>query len=189
MTSLTQWTWVWASSGSWWKTRKPGVLQSMSCKESDTTEWLNWTVDLQCCVIVKWLSYTHIYILLNILFSIMLYPRILEFTVLYSRTLLFIHSLYNGLHLLIPNSQSMPLPPLLSLGNHKSLLCVNESISVLWKMSHSVIYNSLWPHGLYSSWNSPGQNTGVASLSLLQRIFPTQGLNPDLPHCRQILYQ
>ena len=150
---------------------------------------LNWTVDLQCCVIVKWLSYTHIYILLNILFSIMVYPRILEFTVLYSRTLLFIHSLYNGLHLLIPNSQSMSLLPLLSLGNHKSLLCVNESISVLWKMSHSVIYNSLWPHGLYSSWNSPGQNTGVASLSLLQRIFLTQGLNPDLPHCRQILYQ
>ena len=31
--------------------------------------------------------------------------------------------------------------------------------------------------------------TGVGSLSLLQRIFPTQGLNPGLPHCRQILYQ
>ena len=38
--------------------------------------------------------------------------------------------------------------------------------------------DSLWPHGLYSSWNSPGQNTGVSNLSLLQRIFPTQGLNP-----------
>ena len=49
--------------------------------------------------------------------------------------------------------------------------------------------NSLWPHGLYSSWSSPGQNTGVSSLSLLQGIFPTQGLNPCLPHCRQILYQ
>ena len=34
-----------------------------------------------------------------------------------------------------------------------------------------------------------GQNTGVGSLSLLQVIFPTQGLNPGLPHCRQILYQ
>ena len=42
---------------------------------------------------------------------------------------------------------------------------------------------------LYSSWNSPGQNTGVGSLSLLQGIFPTQGLNPRLLHCRQILYQ
>ena len=44
-------------------------------------------------------------------------------------------------------------------------------------------------HGLYSLWNSPGQNTGVGSLSLLQGIFPTQGLNPGLLHCRQILSQ
>ena len=38
-------------------------------------------------------------------------------------------------------------------------------------------------------WNSPGQNIGVGSLSLLQGIFPTQGLNPGLPHCRRILYR
>ena len=55
--------------------------------------------------------------------------------------------------------------------------------------SHSVVSNSLRPHGLYSPWNSPGQNTGLGSHSLLQGIFPTQGLNPDLPHCRWILYQ
>ena len=55
--------------------------------------------------------------------------------------------------------------------------------------SHSVVSDSLRPHGLYSPWNSPGQNTGVNSHSLLQGIFPTQGSNPDLPHCRQILYQ
>ena len=53
----------------------------------------------------------------------------------------------------------------------------------------SVVSNSLWPHGLYSLWNSPGQNTGEGSLSFLQGIFPTQGLSPDLPHCRWILYQ
>ena len=41
----------------------------------------------------------------------------------------------------------------------------------------------------YSTWNSPGQNTRVDSLSLLWGIFPTQALNPALPHCRQILYQ
>ena len=41
----------------------------------------------------------------------------------------------------------------------------------------------------YSPWNSPDQNTGVGSLSLLQGIFPTQGSNPGFPHCRQILYQ
>ena len=39
------------------------------------------------------------------------------------------------------------------------------------------------------SWNSPGQNTGVSSLSLLQGVFPNQGLNPGLPHCRRTLYQ
>ena len=55
--------------------------------------------------------------------------------------------------------------------------------------SHSVMSNSLWPHGLYSPWNCPGQNTGVGSLSLLQGVFPTQGSNPGLPHCRQILDQ
>ena len=55
--------------------------------------------------------------------------------------------------------------------------------------SRSVVCDSLWPHGLDSPWNSPGQNTGVASLSLLQGIFPTQGANPGLLHCRQILYQ
>ena len=32
--------------------------------------------------------------------------------------------------------------------------------------------------------NSPGQNTGVGSLSLLQGIFPTQESNPGIPHCR-----
>ena len=37
--------------------------------------------------------------------------------------------------------------------------------------------------------DTPGQNTGVGSLSLLQGIFSTQGSNPGLPHCRQILYQ
>ena len=46
----------------------------------------------------------------------------------------------------------------------------------------------MWPHGLYSPWNSPGQNTGVSSCSVLQGIFPTQGSNPGLPHCRRILY-
>ena len=49
--------------------------------------------------------------------------------------------------------------------------------------------DSLRPHGLYSPWNSSGQNTGVGSLFLLQGIFPSQGSNPGLPHCRRILYQ
>ena len=44
--------------------------------------------------------------------------------------------------------------------------------------SHSVTSDFLKPHGLYSPWNSLGQNTGVGSHSLLEGIFPTQGLNP-----------
>ena len=55
--------------------------------------------------------------------------------------------------------------------------------------SCSVVSNSLRPHELYSPWKSPGQNTGMGSLSLLQGIFPTQRSKPSLPHCRQILYQ
>jgi len=58
----------------------------------------------------------------------------------------------------------------------KPHMCTSES--------HSVVSDSLQP-----PWNSPGQNTRVDSLSLLQGIFPTQGSNPGLQHCRQILYQ
>ena len=62
-----------------------------------------------------------------------------------------------------------------------SLLIESESCSVM--------SDSLQSHGLYSPQNSPGHNTGVGSLSLLQGIFPTQGLSPSLPNCRQFLYQ
>ena len=51
-----------------------------------------------------------------------------------------------------------------------------------------VVSNSLWPHGLHCPSNSPGKNIGVGSRLLLQGIFPTQGSNMGLPHCRQILY-
>ena len=61
----------------------------------------------------------------------------------------------------------------------------NESES----KSHSVLSHSLWPHGLYRPWNSPGQNTGLGSRSLFQGILPTQESNRGLPQCRHILYQ
>ena len=54
--------------------------------------------------------------------------------------------------------------------------------------SCSIVSDSLRPHGLYNPWNSPGQNTGVGSLSLLQGIIPTQGSNLGLLHRRQVLY-
>ena len=53
-------------------------------------------------------------------------------------------------------------------------------------------FSRVWlcdPMDYISPWNSSGQNTRLCSLSLLQGIFPTQGSNPSLPQCRQILYQ
>ena len=49
-----------------------------------------------------------------------------------------------------------------------------------------------WPgefHGVDSPWSSPGWNIAMISLSLLQGIFPNQGPNPCLLHCKWILYQ
>ena len=56
------------------------------------------------------------------------------------------------------------------------------------KFQHSFMQ----PHGTQPTWllyprDSPGRNAGVGCHALLQRIFPTQGSNPCLPHCRQIL--
>ena len=69
-----------------------------------------------------------------------------------------------------------------------------EMIEISWRYesasaSCSVVSDSFRPHGLYSPWNSPGQNTGVGSLSLLQWIFPTQESNWGVLHCGRILYQ
>ena len=55
-----------------------------------------------------------------------------------------------------------------------------ESESCVW------LFATPWTN---RPWNSPDQNTGVVSFSLFPRIFPTQGSNPGLLHCRQILYQ
>ena len=55
--------------------------------------------------------------------------------------------------------------------------------------SCSVMSDSFRHYGLYSPWNSRGQNTGVSSCSLLWGIFPTQESNPGLLHWRQSLYQ
>ena len=73
------------------------------------------------------------------------------------------------------------------------ILCVcaylHFKYACIFSESCSFVSDSLQPHGLCSSWNSPGQNIGVGSLSILQGILSTQGSNPDLPLCRQILYQ
>ena len=61
------------------------------------------------------------------------------------------------------------------------------------KQSKAVVPNSLQPHGLQPTrilcpWDFPGKDSGVGCHFLLQGIFPTQGLNPGLLHCRQIPY-
>ena len=62
------------------------------------------------------------------------------------------------------------------------LLMSSLCIRYMWSESCSVVSDSLWPHGLYSPWNSPGPNTGV--------VFPfSKGSNPGLSYCRWILYQ
>ena len=62
-------------------------------------------------------------------------------------------------------------------------------LEVKWTESRSVVSDFLWPHELYSPWDSPGQTTGVGSLSLLQGIFSTQESNQGFLHCWRILYQ
>ena len=66
-----------------------------------------------------------------------------------------------------------------------------SSVAIHPYASCSVMPDSLRPHGLWPtlcSWNFPGKNTGVGCHYLLQGIFQTQGSNPHLLHCRQILY-
>ena len=63
-------------------------------------------------------------------------------------------------------------------GNPYTYFCESESCSV--------VSNSLRPHGLYSPWNSAGQNTGVGSFSLLQGIFLIQESSRVLLRCRQM---
>ena len=62
------------------------------------------------------------------------------------------------------------------------------SVFIAWKVKVAQLHPTLCDP-LYSPWISAGQNTAVGSHSLLQGIFPTQGLNSSLPHCRKILYQ
>ena len=56
-----------------------------------------------------------------------------------------------------------------------------QSIFVIRKWKSLVMSDSLWPHGLYSPWNSSGQNTGAGRLSLLQGIFCNPEIEPRSP--------
>ena len=83
-------------------------------------------------------------------------------------------------------------------GNHIQYPVINHNGKKIQKRMYMCIYIYICMYVKWKSlshvqlfetpWNSPGQNTGVGSLFLLQGIFPTQGLKPGLLHCRQILY-
>ena len=71
---------------------------------------------------------------------------------------------------------------------------MKQKIVTLQLFSCLAVFDSLWPLGLQPSrllcpWDSPGKKTGVGCYALLRGIFPTQGSNPGLLHCRGILYQ
>ena len=81
----------------------------------------------------------------------------------------------------------------------REILTYNYNLLILFRrlssvqFSRSVLPDSLWPQGLKPArlicpWNSPGKNSRLGSHSLLHEIFPTQGSNPCLLHCRQVLY-
>ena len=105
---------------------------------------------------------------------------------------------------LVPKSRSSPWrwqdvfsskPPLHVPDPHLHWSGFSTFTYLHWRagLSRSAMYHSLWPYGLYPGrplcpWNSPGKNTRVGCHALLQGIFPTQGSNPGLLHCRQILY-
>ena len=81
--------------------------------------------------------------------------------------------------------------------NSPALACGLFTSSTTWEapcmLSHSIVSGSLQPHrlpqpGSSVDGDSPGRNTGVGCHALLQGIFPTQGWNPGLLHCRLILY-
>ena len=88
----------------------------------------------------------------------------------------------------LPDSGIKPMSSALWADSLQSEPPEKPKSEVKWSKSCSVMSDSLLPHGLYSPWNSPGQNTGVGSLSLLQGVFPTQGSNPGHLHFRWILH-
>ena len=73
--------------------------------------------------------------------------------------------------------------------NQHHTVSIGSKVKQVLKVKVKVAQSGPTLYDPYSPRNSPGQNTGVGILSLLQGIFQTQGSNPGLPHCRQILYQ
>ena len=103
-----------------------------------------------------------------------------------------IESVMPSNHLILCRPLLLPpsIFPSIRVFSNELVLCIRQP--KYWSFSFSIRSfsetDSLGPHGLHSSQNSPGQHTGMGSLFLLQGIFPTWGSNPGLLHCRQTVY-
>ena len=200
MASLTRWTWVWVNSGNCWWTWRPGVLQSMGLQRvgPDWATELNWTEHMEeshdcpaepmkgeIDLILEVYSKGHLVNTAKIKsatlsFSttkVMFFPPSDWLTP--CLTLSWFHTWDRNRVFMYWTSSGTDITSYSS-----SLVCVP---------SRSIMSDSLWPHGLQLTrllcpWDSPGKNAGVGCHALLQEIFLTQGLNPGLLHCKQILY-
>ena len=87
-----------------------------------------------------------------------------------------------GVHCHFPPRGNLPNP-----GINPCLLCLLFCLDIQScpNLCDSMNFS---PPGSSVHGDSPGKNTGVDSHVLFQGIFPTQGSNPGLPHCRQTLY-
>ena len=100
------------------------------------------------------------------------------------------NTVYIMVYSLSPGTRHLGLKPNFAFSSSWDLRQITQWFS---EWSRSVVSDSLWPHGLWPTmllhpWDFPGKSTGVGCHFLLQGIFPTQGSNLGLPHCRQMLY-
>ena len=211
MASLTRWTWVWASSGSWWWTGKPRVLESLGSQgvRHDWATELNLyvehffkiaklTVTQSRRVVSKGSKGSAVgsYYLSSYEFQFYKMKRVLEMdgnedctTQWYLMSMNCVlqngHNKFYVMYLLLQHKRNLK--------NKQNKLHYLLFMYFTVCVNHSVVSDPLWLHGLQPprllcAWNCPGKNTGVGCHSLLQGIFSSHGSKPGLLHCGQILY-
>ena len=137
----------------------------------------NWHITLYCFKYITWISqYTHCKMIIKISLANFRHHTSLQIFFLMMRT--FRSVLLAAVRYVV---QYYPI---------QSPCCTLHLYACV--LSHSIGSDSLWPMdcsppGSAVHGDSPGKNTEVGCHALLQGIFPTQGLNPGLPHCRWIL--